>query len=49
MSGLSNACYRVEANKETIEKFKTEGNGGLEPPVLLFRKFEQDLTDKRVE
>ena len=41
LSGLSNACFRVQI-KEGIKKT-------LEPKTLLYRRFEQDLTDKRIE
>ena len=39
LSGLSNACYKVS----------TKDGISADPPVLLFRKFEQELTDRRIE
>ena len=41
LSGLSNACFRVT--------FKDGVNKTVEPKVLLYRRFEQDLTDKKIE
>ena len=38
MSGLSNACYRVHVK-----------DGGIEPTTLLYRKFECEIVDKKVE
>ena len=38
MSGLSNACYRVHIK-----------DGGIEPTTLLYRKFECEIVDKKVE
>ena len=38
MSGLSNACYRVHIK-----------DGGIEPATLLYRKFECEIVDKKVE
>ena len=42
MSGLSNACFRVHIPDGKHESIS-------EPRTLLYRRFEQDLTDKRIE
>ena len=42
LSGLSNACFRVHIPAGKFEDIK-------EPRTLLYRRFEQDLTDKRIE
>ena len=39
LSGLSNACYRVELRESE----------GVEPRVLLYRKFECEIVDKQIE
>ena len=39
LSGLSNSCYRVHA----------ESDSAVQPMTLLYRKFECELVDKRVE
>lgn len=49
LSGLSNACFRVELTPGATEKLKAEGKQLPEISVLLYRRFEQDLTDKRIE
>lgn len=49
MSGLSNACFRVELTPQTVEQLKAAGQQLPEPAVLLYRRFEQELTDKRIE
>ena len=42
LSGLSNACYRV--------KIKDGCNNEVqEPKTLLYRRFIQELTDRRIE
>ena len=41
MSGLSNACYRVHIKDET--------KAAIEPSTLLYRKFECEICDKKVE
>jgi hypothetical protein len=42
LSGLSNACFRVQIKDTVAEEIK-------EPRTLLYRRFEQDLTDRRIE
>ena len=42
LSGLSNACYRVEFKPHLVKP-------GMTLTKLLYRRFEQDLTDKRIE
>ena len=39
LSGLSNSCYRVHV----------ESDSAVQPMTLLYRKFECELVDKRVE
>ena len=41
-SGLSNACFRVWPKDESQLQLGV-------PRVLLYRRFEQDLTDRRIE
>lgn len=42
LNGLSNACYRVSI-KDEVAPHLTDNR------TLLYRKFEQELTDKRIE
>ena len=49
LSGLSNACFRVELTRDCLKKVKESGNKQPDLKVILYRRFEQDLTDKRVE
>lgn len=49
LSGLSNACFRVEFTKAFLNKLKESGKQAPETKVVLYRRFEQILTDKRVE
>ena len=49
MSGLSNACFRVELTPQSVEQLKTEGKPMPDPALLLYRRFEQELTDRRIE
>ena len=44
LSGLSNACFRVTIKDEIIKNTIS-----VEPKTLLYRWFEQELTDKRIE
>lgn len=41
LSGLSNACFRVQ--------IKDGLHPDIEQRTILYRRFEQDLTDKRIE
>ena len=41
LSGLSNSCYRVKIEDKSLD--------GVEPNVLLYRKFECDIIDKKME
>lgn len=43
LSGLSNACYRVALKNEK------ETNHPCEPSVVLYRKFECEIIDKKLE
>lgn len=41
LSGLSNACFRVQISPLCLQKNKDEGKSGeVETPVLLYRRFE---------
>jgi hypothetical protein len=42
MSGLSNACFRVNLKSDALPDLK-------EPRTLLYRRFVQCITDKRIE
>ena len=42
LSGLSNACFRVKIKDQVATNVK-------EPRTLLYRRFEQELTDRRIE
>ena len=42
MSGLSNACFRVHLKDGVFPDLK-------EPRTLLYRRFVQELTDRRIE
>jgi len=42
LSGLSNACFRVKIKDDVAKNIN-------EPRTLLYRRFEQELTDRRIE
>ena len=42
LSGLSNACFRVKIKDDVALNVS-------EPRTLLYRRFEQELTDRRIE
>jgi len=42
MSGLSNACFRVHLKDGVLPDLKS-------PRTLLYRRFVQELTDRRIE
>ena len=48
MSGLSNACYRVELQSDVqLPPAQDSGSGDAKQPrVFLYRKFECEIVDK---
>ena len=47
MSGLSNACYRVQLSDEV--QLPELSSDSQEPRVILYRKFECEIINKQIE